>query len=81
MPIYEYKCAKCDSNFEYLARNLNDAPQSCPSCASKRVTKQFSSFATNSTFQIESGCGDCTNAGACPSAGTTGAACCGGHCT
>ncbi|MDA3925166.1 MAG: zinc ribbon domain-containing protein [Kiritimatiellae bacterium] len=55
MPIYEYACGKCKSHFEHFARSLSDQPKKCPECGSKRVTKQFSSFATTKTFQLASG--------------------------
>lgn len=46
MPLYEYRCQKCDKAFELL-RRMSDADTGveCPKCASKRVTRQFSSFA------------------------------------
>ena len=55
MPIYEYTCGKCKHDFEHFARNLSDQPKKCPKCGSKRVKKQFSSFATTKTFQLASG--------------------------
>jgi putative FmdB family regulatory protein len=39
MPIYLYKCLKCDHEFEKLVR-LNDTPE-CPSCQSSELERQF----------------------------------------
>jgi putative FmdB family regulatory protein len=82
MPIYEYKCLKCNATFDFFARSIDEQPIKCPQCASKRVEKQFSSFATTATLQTESGCGSCGSATSCPVAGTVaGSSCCGGSCT
>ncbi|MBF0204949.1 MAG: zinc ribbon domain-containing protein [Desulfamplus sp.] len=40
MPIYEYKCNKCDNNFETLVLG-SDVP-ACPSCQSNDLTKLMS---------------------------------------
>ena len=40
MPIYEYKCAACESDFELLIRS--DEKPECPSCGDDKVEKQFS---------------------------------------
>jgi len=46
MPLYEYRCEKCDKTFEMLRRMSEaDSATECPACASKRVKRQFSSFA------------------------------------
>jgi putative FmdB family regulatory protein len=46
MPLYEYRCEKCDKSFEMLRRMSEaDTGVECPKCASKRVKRQFSSFA------------------------------------
>ena len=45
MPIYEYRCKGCDQTFEAIVQG-NQKP-ACPECGSKRLEKQFSSFAVN----------------------------------
>jgi putative FmdB family regulatory protein len=46
MPLYEYRCDKCNKPFEMLRRMSEaDTGVDCPACHSKRVTRQFSSFA------------------------------------
>jgi putative FmdB family regulatory protein len=40
MPIYEYTCQKCSSEFELLIRN-GQRPK-CPSCGAMKLEKRFS---------------------------------------
>jgi putative FmdB family regulatory protein len=40
MPLYEYSCRKCDSEFELLIRG-SEQPE-CPACHSTRLEKLFS---------------------------------------
>ncbi len=68
MPIYEYKCPKCNSQFEYLAKNTDDEAKTCPECGAKHPVKQLSTFsAAASGPSIGSSCstGDCST-GTCP---------------
>lgn len=44
MPIYEFKCAKCDHVFDLLVFNSDDAEMKCPQCESPEVVKQMSTF-------------------------------------
>ncbi len=44
MPIYEYACMECESHFEELVRNAEQAV-ACPDCGARNVLKQMSSFA------------------------------------
>ncbi|MDD5447833.1 MAG: zinc ribbon domain-containing protein [Actinomycetota bacterium] len=46
MPIYEYRCKKCNKKFEKLVRNGDKV--ACPKCHSKDLTRLFSVFATRS---------------------------------
>ena len=49
MPLYEFTCKKCGHRFEELVSlaEMEAGEVSCPSCASKRVEKGFSTFAAN----------------------------------
>jgi putative FmdB family regulatory protein len=47
MPIFEYICKQCDHRFEAISRN-HQTP-SCPSCASRDLDQQLSSFAVGSS--------------------------------
>ena len=42
MPIYEYACAKCESEFEAEQRITEDPLKSCPKCRSKRIKRLIS---------------------------------------
>ena len=44
MPIYEYACMECESHFEELVRNAEQAV-ACPDCGAGNVLKQLSTFA------------------------------------
>lgn len=63
MPIYEYTCAQCHSDFELLVRT-STVPE-CPNCHSTALEKKLSVFATaGSDAQAEtmaamSPCGTC----------------------
>ena len=42
MPIYEYACAKCNSEFEVEQRITEDPIKTCPKCRSRRVKRLIS---------------------------------------
>jgi putative FmdB family regulatory protein len=47
MPIYEYECRSCGHQFEFLV--LPSSPKAaCPSCKSKSLQQQISTFAVSS---------------------------------
>jgi putative FmdB family regulatory protein len=47
MPIYEYRCKKCETVFETFVSSISDADKvSCKKCKSKDVVKQISSFSS-----------------------------------
>ncbi len=75
MPLYEYKCAKCEKNFEILQRNNEKIV--CPNCGGKSLEKQFSVFASSSSSESTSGGGSIPPS----SPGSCGTGCCGmgGH--
>jgi putative FmdB family regulatory protein len=45
VPIYEYRCAECEEQFEELVQATAAAPR-CPRCDSGQVVRFFSPFAT-----------------------------------
>ncbi len=52
MPIYEYKCSDCKTNFEVIVNNSgDDKDPKCAKCGSARVKKTISA----SSFRISSG--------------------------
>ncbi len=42
MPIYEYACERCDSEFEIEQRITEDPLKRCPSCRSPKVKRLIS---------------------------------------
>ena len=48
MPIYEFRCSSCDTDFEELVLRLDDqslAGVACRKCGSRQVVKKISRFA------------------------------------
>lgn len=46
MPVYEYVCKKCGTDFEITAHwDERKKKAVCPKCQSKKVEPRFSSFA------------------------------------
>ncbi|MBR9975351.1 MAG: zinc ribbon domain-containing protein [Bacteroidetes bacterium] len=64
MPIFEYKCNDCGSQYDVLHKGAeNPDIVICPSCESRSAVKKFSSFAastgTSSTFAPSCESGSC----------------------
>jgi putative FmdB family regulatory protein len=70
MPIYEFHCEQCERDSEILVRPKDWKNAECPHCGSKKLAKQFSTFAST------------TAAGDAPSGKSNGGGhqCCGGGC-
>ncbi len=49
MPIYEFKCEKCDLVFEYLVVGKEDKYAQCPSCGGKDTHRVMSTFSSGSS--------------------------------
>jgi putative FmdB family regulatory protein len=47
MPIYEYVCRACDSEFELLLLPGRSGPPSCPSCHSRDLEQSISACSVN----------------------------------
>jgi len=74
MPIYEYTCDDCGKDFDALVSSAS-AKNPCPHCGSKKVTKQFSTFAAHD------GSSTPCKSGGCPSMSVpAGGGCGGGKC-
>jgi putative FmdB family regulatory protein len=73
MPIFEFHCRQCGSDFEELVAAFGDLAL-CPGCGSERVAKQVSSFAV---------AGEARQAGgnACGCGGSCSGGCSGGSCS
>jgi putative FmdB family regulatory protein len=71
MPLFEYRCADCDTNFEKLTRHATADAVTCPQCGGTHARRLISVFARFS----QSSEGSVT-----PIAGGSGGCGCGGHC-
>ena len=76
MPIYEFHCAKCGEDSEVLVRSRDWEGTPCPHCGSKKLSKKFSVFASNSgnangnaNASAEPACGMSRSACGCCKAG------------
>jgi putative FmdB family regulatory protein len=49
MPIYEYQCESCDTEFEKLVRPSGEEPSQCPSCESESIKRLIS----NTNFKLK----------------------------
>lgn len=48
MPIFEYHCDDCSTDFEMLVRSAGAGDEmACPTCEGEHTTKKFSAFATS----------------------------------
>jgi len=67
VPLYEFRCAGCETQYELLVRN-GEKP-ACPECGSVRAEKLLSAPAVRAALPV---------AGACPppEAGPCGPGCC-----
>lgn len=46
MPIFEFECSQCHTDFEELVRNSEAASKvECPNCGGRKVKKKLSTFA------------------------------------
>ncbi|MBM4155005.1 MAG: zinc ribbon domain-containing protein [Lentisphaerae bacterium] len=75
MPLYEYRCASCGGACEILVRSADEKP-ACPACGSKKLSKQFSTFAAAVAGPALPSCasGACAT-GACSTGGCSTGAC------
>lgn len=69
MPIFEYRCDECGSQFEKLVRR--DTAVECPQCASDHLSQQHSTFSAH---------GNAAHANGAPAARREAMGCPGGMC-
>ena len=56
MPIFEYHCDECATDFEVLQRTRDTTKlPKCPSCGAQDTKKRFSAFATAGTQKESTG--------------------------
>lgn len=76
MPLYEYHCESCDSEFtKRRAMKEADAPVQCPECESEQITRKLSLFIALGKSES----GNMQNLGGGGGCGCGGACACGGH--
>lgn len=56
MPVYEFKCKKCDAQFEELMRMNDSKKPICPECGAKQTERLLSLFSSGASG-TGSGCG------------------------
>ena len=49
MPIYEYQCQSCDTEFETFVRKRNAEPEACPECEAEEIERLIS----NTSFKLK----------------------------
>ena len=67
MPVYEYRCKRCDAEFEKYVPGAATAV-ACPTCRSGEVMRKLSVFGLRTAGAFQ------------PSAAPGGGGCCGGGC-
>ena len=68
MPLFEYKCADCNSKFEILHKSSNNIENvECPECHSSKVNKLLSTFSAAGLSQSSGSysSGDSCESGSC----------------
>lgn len=65
MPVFEYRCNKCNAKFDVLHKSSNSQEEVvCPRCNSKDSRKLLSAFSAKVTGNFERSFGGCEN-GSC----------------
>ncbi|MDW8326003.1 MAG: zinc ribbon domain-containing protein [Anaerolineales bacterium] len=69
MPIFEFECNQCHTDFEELVRNSEAAGKvKCPNCGGHKVRKKLSTFTARATGSSRSS--GTASAAACAPGGT-----------
>ena len=61
MPLFDYRCRDCASQFEWLQSRAGDDPVACPQCGGAVLDRVLSVFAIPSA-RAESPAGPCGSA-------------------
>lgn len=55
MPIFEYRCSQCKTEFEQLVFATDETEIKCPECKSCEVYKKMSATGLTGSFKCSSG--------------------------
>lgn len=72
MPIYEYKCNKCNNEFEVIV--FRDEQPNCPQCGAENPEKKMSSFGFSVGYKFKSSATG--SGGSCASCGSSNCSSC-----
>ncbi|MBL7188312.1 MAG: hypothetical protein ISS70_18460 [Phycisphaerae bacterium] len=56
MPIFEYKCSKCEHKMKVLEKHYGKRKHICEKCGSSELRRMFSDFAVGHNCQSGSSC-------------------------
>ena len=62
MPIYEFRCRKCNNKFEELISSVNNSSQKilCPKCGTYNPERLMSTF-NSKGMSSDASCSSCTS--------------------
>ncbi|MGB2907091.1 MAG: zinc ribbon domain-containing protein [Candidatus Aminicenantaceae bacterium] len=61
MPLYEFKCPRCETRFEALVSLGSEQGVTCEDCGSSEIQKCISSFGIGGGSRIKADTADCTS--------------------
>jgi len=77
LPIFEYRCAGCGTEFESVSLPGSGATARCPGCGGKDLKKLFSPFASPSSGYAARGATCCGREERCDAPPCDSGGCCG----
>jgi putative FmdB family regulatory protein len=57
MPLYEFRCQKCGTEFEHIVFTNDKGPVACPKCGETRTERLLSVFSSTSGADSAVGAG------------------------
>lgn len=66
MPIYEYRCPKCNHVEEYMESHTRTGRHRCPKCGESRMERQISVFSCGGESRKSTDQGGSCPTGTCP---------------
>jgi putative FmdB family regulatory protein len=67
MPLFEYRCNKCEHVTSFLENSKNQSKHPCEKCGSDDTSKMLSTFAAQNKSQRQPSCSDGScSTGSCP---------------